>query len=192
MRSGMKQKGHINRERIVQAADDLFYQRGYNQTSFSDIADAAEVPRGNFYYYFKTKDDILKAVVDHRLEGIRALLASWEDELPGPRECLKRYVQIMRNEEKNAVRYGCPMGSLSAELAKTRPDLKEKTAQMFEVMREFLQRQLVALGHAEDAENLSMHLLARVQGAVLVANVYDNKAFLRAEADQISAWIDTL
>ena len=63
----MGTKGDNNRTRIIEAADQLFYQRGYNQTSFSDIADITGIPRGNFYYYFKTKDEILAAVVDARV-----------------------------------------------------------------------------------------------------------------------------
>ena len=55
----MGTKGENNRARIIEAADELFYKRGYNQTSFSDIADITGIPRGNFYYYFKTKEGIL-------------------------------------------------------------------------------------------------------------------------------------
>ena len=51
----MKQQSTNSKEKIVLAADQLFYVRGYNQTSFSDIADETGIPRGNFYYYFKTK-----------------------------------------------------------------------------------------------------------------------------------------
>ena len=48
----MGTKGEGNRQRIIEAADNLFYRRGYNQTSFQDISDATGIPRGNFYYYF--------------------------------------------------------------------------------------------------------------------------------------------
>ena len=54
------------RESIVEAADRLFYQRGYDHTSFADIADDVEISRGNFYHHFKTKDDILAAVISRR------------------------------------------------------------------------------------------------------------------------------
>jgi TetR/AcrR family transcriptional regulator, transcriptional repressor for nem operon len=59
-------RGAENRERIVAAADRLFYERGFQATSFSDIAEAAGVPKGNFYYYFKTKDALLEGVIDWR------------------------------------------------------------------------------------------------------------------------------
>ncbi|HSX63230.1 MAG TPA: helix-turn-helix domain-containing protein, partial [Pseudoxanthomonas sp.] len=49
------------RDHIVEAADQLFYQQGYERTSFSDIAEAVQISRGNFYYHFKSKDEILDA-----------------------------------------------------------------------------------------------------------------------------------
>ena len=55
-----KQQGEEIRQQIVSAANRLFYEQGYNHTSFSEIAEAAAVPRGNFYYYFKSKDDMLE------------------------------------------------------------------------------------------------------------------------------------
>ena len=48
------------RETIVEAADDLFYRQGFEHTSFSDIAERVQISRGNFYYHFKSKDEILE------------------------------------------------------------------------------------------------------------------------------------
>ena len=64
----MSRKSDRTRNRILQAANRLFYRKGFNQTSFTDVVDAADVPRGNIYYYFKTKEDILHAAVEYRLE----------------------------------------------------------------------------------------------------------------------------
>ena len=67
-------RGAENRQRIVDAARDLFYEKGYIATSFTDIARAADIPRGNFYYYFKTKDEILIDVIKSRLETLQKKL----------------------------------------------------------------------------------------------------------------------
>lgn len=63
---------------IVEAADRLFYQRGFEATSFADIAEALSLSRGNFYYHFKTKDEILAAVIARRLASTSAMLEAWE------------------------------------------------------------------------------------------------------------------
>ena len=62
------------RERIVEQADVLFYERGYEATSLADIAAPLGLSRGNFYYHFKTKDEILDAVIDLRLSRTACLL----------------------------------------------------------------------------------------------------------------------
>ncbi len=188
----LKRKGQEFRQHIVQTANRLFYQRGYNQTSFSDIADAAEIPRGNFYYYFKTKDDILEAVVEYRLDGIRAMLAEWDASIAQPADRLKRYVQILLNEEQDILRYGCPMGSLTVELSKTQLALQSRAAEMFTLFYDWLKAQFLALGCGRAARDNALHLLAATQGTVLVVNAFEDSAFLRKEAARLKQWIDEL
>jgi AcrR family transcriptional regulator len=70
--------GQATRDRIVEAADDLFYRQGFEHTSFSDIANAVRISRGNFYYHFKTKDEILDAVIADRITRTQMDLKRWE------------------------------------------------------------------------------------------------------------------
>lgn len=185
----MAEKGEASRQQIIETANRLFYQRGYNQTSFSDIAEAAVIPRGNFYYHFKTKDDILAAVVDYRIEHIRAMLADWDREFADARSRLRRFIQMVRNSGKDLTRYGCPMGSLNIELGKAQPALKAKARKMFDLFRDWLATQLKALGH-KDAAGLALHLLGRAQGIAVVAQVYGDQKYLNQELDQFEAWLD--
>ncbi|MEK9971095.1 MAG: helix-turn-helix domain-containing protein, partial [Ferrovibrio sp.] len=60
LNEGSRRMGdRTTRDDIVEAADGLIYRRGYDHTSFADIADAVRISRGNFYYHFRTKDEIL-------------------------------------------------------------------------------------------------------------------------------------
>lgn len=186
------QKGQRIRQQIVEAANTLFYRRGYNQTSFSDIARAAGIPRGNFYYHFRSKDDILDAVIEFRLQSIRHMLAEWDETIARPVDRLKRLVAILRNDEQDVLRYGCPMGSLNLELAKTRLELQSRAAAMFELFRVWLRRQFEALGPGERADALALHLLARMQGIAMLGTVYRDADFLRREAARLEHWIDAV
>ena len=134
----MKNKGAQNRLRIVESAQDLFYFQGFNHTSFTEIAEAAGVPRGNFYYYFKSKDEILRAVVDHRNQGIRDMLNQWSEEHPEPRDRLRCMVQMMIDNRDNLARYGCPLGSLNMELGKTQDELQGKAIEMIDIFLEWI------------------------------------------------------
>ena len=185
----MATKGEKNRRRIVEAANTLFYQKGYNQTAFSEVAEASGIPKGNFYYYFKSKDELLEAVVDRRMEGIRAMLAEWDGRYPQPRERLKRYVQILLNERQDVLRYGCPMGSLNVELGKTQLALRSRAAEMFSLFLSWLEQQFADLGKGQQAAGLASHLLAMTQGVALIANVYADETFLQAEVERLCRWI---
>src|SRR5260370_38250400 len=66
------------RTRLIETATQLAYGRGFRETSLVDIAEAARVPVGNVYYYFKTKEEPAEAVVERRLEEFRAALTEWE------------------------------------------------------------------------------------------------------------------
>src|ERR1700756_2252903 len=71
---------HIDkRSRLVSAAVGLAYQNGFGATSLADIAREADVPLGNVYYYFKTKDDIGDAIVELRLAQLSAQRQRWNE-----------------------------------------------------------------------------------------------------------------
>lgn len=187
----MGDKGQVNRQRIVEAASQLFYRKGYNQTSFTDIASAAGLPRGNFYYYFKTKDDILQAVIQARLDDLRGRLLAWEAEHPQPRERIRRFARIAADGQQDVLRYGCPIGTLNVELSKTQTPLQAKAGAMFDLFADWLETQLAAMGR-DDARQLALHLLARVQGLTLVANAFSDSAFLKRETADLERWVDAL
>lgn len=180
------------RERIVEAADQLFYQQGYEQTSFSDIADAVQISRGNFYYHFKTKDDILQAVIDARLATLQHILSRWEEELPSPAERILRYIDILITNQAKIKHYGCPVGTLCSELAKLRHASQAEANALFALTRNWLSQQFALLGHKADANNLAMHLIGRGQGIATLANVFHDEKFLKQEVQELRDWLSAL
>jgi len=188
----MKTKGLDNRQRIIEAANMLFYHKGYNQTSFTEIADEAQIPRGNFYYYFKSKDDILSAVIEDRIQHIRPMLTEWDTQYTNPRDRLHRFLTMLLNSEADLVRYGCPMGSLTVELSKTQLALQSKAKHMFDIFVEWLMPQFEALGHKSDARMFALRLLAKGQGVSVISNAYSDTSFLRAEIAELNNWVDQL
>lgn len=187
----MGSKGSANRQRIVDAADHLFYSRGYNQTSFSDISDETGIPRGNFYYYFKTKEEILSAVVDARLDIFKQMLSRCEKNTADPMQRLQNFVQFPLNNEAQVLRYGCPIGSLSVELVKEQDtDLSEKRlTAVFDLIRDWIRQQMNALGLQARSADLSLDLLAKLQGTLMIANIYNDAAFLHRGIEDAKLWL---
>jgi len=188
----MKRKGQLSQQRIVDAASALFYRQGYGSTSFAEVARASGIPKGNFYYYFKSKDDLLGAVIDAHLDAIRGRLAQWEHDEGDPRGRLKRLLLPLQSEADAITRWGCPVGSLNVELGKGSPDRKAHARAMLDLQLAWADRQMRALGHAATARELAIHLVGMIQGAALMGGVYADRDLLEAESARIRAWLDAL
>ena len=186
----MGQKGEALRQRIVAAAGQLFYQQGYENTSFTDIADAVGISRGNFYYHFKGKDEILNAVIESRASGIGQLLQEWDAKYSDPRQRILRYIDMLTDNQENIKNHGCPIGSLCTELAKLNHEMLHNASTMFTVSRDWLTAQFRRLGHGKSARQLAMHLLARAQGIATITNAFEDKTFLRQEVSRLKQWLD--
>lgn len=186
----MLSKGDKTRAEIVEHAKSLFYERGYDGTSFTDIVNAVGVYRGNINYYFKTKDDILKAVIDRHLEEFGALLADWTARHADPRDRLIDFVHMIAERQAALTRYGCPIGTLNTELGKDRPELQRSARALFDLFRDWLAEQFRALGSSSDeAIALALHLLGRAQGVAVIAHVYQDTELLQREVAQMETWI---
>jgi AcrR family transcriptional regulator len=188
----MPTKSERTRQRIVDAANQLFYRKGYSRTSFSDVVAEADVPRGNIYYYFKTKDEILRAVIVHRTEITSTMLSEWDRSIHDPLDRLQRFVRILYDSTPALLRSGCPMGSLTVELAKDQSDLKEEAKKLFDRFQEWLTKQFIELGYPEEAKELSLRLLARGQGIIVIAQVYQDPGFLERGTQEINRWLEEL
>ena len=186
----MGTKGEGNRQRIVDAADDLFYRRGYNQTSFQDISDATGIPRGNFYYYFKTKDEILNAVVNSRIVALTAMLNQCEATSEDARERLLAFSNMLDIMSADVIQSGCPIGTLSSELAKDDTELHEVARQTFTLLRDWTKQQFLTLG-LSNADELSMDLLAKMQGVTVMACAFKDMDFIQRSHQEIKDWINT-
>lgn len=178
------------RDHIVEAADRLFYQRGYEHTSFSDIAEAVKISRGNFYYHFKTKDEILGAVIGLRLASTRTMLERWETEGSDPADRIRRFIDILITNRAQIMRHGCPVGTLCNELAKLDHVARADANRIFTLFRDWLGRQFALLGREADADALAMHLLVRSQGVATLANAFRDEAFIRQEVERMAAWLE--
>ncbi len=187
----MGSKGENNRQRIIDAADQLFYTRGYNQTSFRDISDSTGIPRGNFYYYFKTKDDILSAVIDSRTQLYNDMLAKCEQTATDPCGRLLAFVDTLGSFEDQLIAVGCPIGTLSSELAKDEPHLQAKSREIFELLRSWLAKNFEIAGNAQPMAT-AMDMLARMQGVSVVACAFKDKTYLNRGLGEVRNWVKKL
>lgn len=178
------------REQIVEAADRLFYRGGYEHTSFADIASAVRISRGNFYYHFRSKDEILDAVIEARLGERRQWLARWEARYERPIDRIRAYIDILIQNGAHIRRYGCPIGSLCSELSRLGHAARAEAKALFSLFRTWLASQFELMGAGVEADALAMHLIARSQGVALMAQTFKDDAFVRHEVGLLHEWLE--
>ncbi|WCJ62741.1 TetR/AcrR family transcriptional regulator [Agrobacterium tumefaciens] len=180
------------RELIIEKADALFYEGGFEATSFADIAAVVGISRGNFYHHFKTKDDILEAVIARRIQMTRMMLDGWQEESDGPRERILSFINMLIGNQTKIMAFGCPVGTLCSELAKLDHVAHHRAVEIFGLFRDWLTGQFRELGAGDRAEALALHLLAWSQGAAVMANAFREETFIRNEVAGIEQWLATL
>jgi AcrR family transcriptional regulator len=179
------------RIRLVEAAADLAHRRGFRETSLAEMAEAAGVPLGNVYYYFKTKDALAEALIERWLEEMRGARAAW-DAAGGPIERLEACIEVAAQGRDAVARSGSPIGGLCTELGKAEGPLAVKARALFREQLDWIEAQLHALGAGAEAPALAVHLLAGLQGAALLAHAQGDPALVVYEAEMLKAWVRRL
>lgn len=177
------------KDRIAEAADQLFYERGFEATSFADIAAAVGISRGNFYYHFKTKDEILEAVIVRRMAKTRAMLSDWQAAGGSPLDRITCFIRILIANQAKITLYGCPAGTLVAELGKLNHSAQDQANAIFTLFRDWLCRQFEEMGCGVTSDALAMHLLARSQGATALGQAFGNVDFINSEVGLMLDWL---
>ncbi|MBN7341845.1 TetR/AcrR family transcriptional regulator [Mycobacteroides abscessus subsp. massiliense] len=111
--------GRRTRAAIVDAAAQMMYQKGVAATSLDDILAASSTGKSQLYHYFKDRSDLVKAVVERQTELVLAAqpTLSQIDSMEG----IERWAQaILANHEVPGGPFGCPLGSMAAELKEAR------------------------------------------------------------------------
>ncbi|QNI02041.1 TetR/AcrR family transcriptional regulator [Halomonas sp. SH5A2] len=181
----------LTRDRIVEEADKLFYEQGFEHTSFAQIAEALGISRGNFYYHFKTKDEILDAVIRHRIVCTNSMLDNWELEGRTPTDRIRSFLNILVMNRAKIKRFGCPVGTLCTELAKLNHPAKAHANELFTLFRTWLRRQFEQLGRHDDADELAMHMLAFSQGVATLSSAFQDEKFIQSEVRRLDDWLSS-
>ena len=198
MTDSVTPRGAGKRERLVAGARQVMHQQGIEKTTIADIAQAAEVPVGNVYYYFKTKDELIDASISSHVQDVQVLLASLERHRT-PQARLKALVRALSAQRDLAASHGCPMGSLCSELGKREDGGDHDCSQLLRLPIDWAEKQFRELGRGDarelgrgDARDLAVALMASYQGIALLTNSFRDPQLMAREARRLERWIDSL
>lgn len=183
------------RERLISAADALIHRQGFYRTTLAHIAEEARVPLGNVYYYFKTKEDICKAVVTERKQALSNTLKSCcrRNE---PKDALMNLVKVMIGHSKELAEAGCPLGGLCQELDEQCEELMDCADSCMKYLVDWSTEQFRLMGLGQDEEGrareLGFEYVSRIQGIILLGNILNDSRQLKRQLKAVAAWIEGL
>lgn len=179
------------RERLVEAAGALIHRQGFNQTSLADIARESEVPLGNVYYYFKTKEELAKAVIAGRRAQIDALQEHCEQQCDDPRGQLRCMLEVLRGQAEAVAEHGCPIGSLCQELNKAPSELSDQADSLLRRQLQWARERLETM-RVPDAASLARHFIASLQGGALISHSLHDPEAVNEQVDRLLKILDGL
>ncbi len=153
---------------------------GYRGTSLDDVLRESGVGKGNFYYYFKSKEELGYAILDRIVRGFieRTLEPSFADPSLPPLDRIHRFLDgVLETQRQRNCVGGCPMGNLASELSDVHEGFRRRLAEIFTRWRERLTEALRdaqsdgSLAPACDATRLAQFLVASLEGAILMTKV---------------------
>jgi len=190
-------RGRASRQRIVERAAELFAERGIAATSVDEVLAAAGAGKGQFYHYFHGRDELAAAVVGYRCTQVVAGLSqalSGVSSLAGLEEALAGFVAGFEQLGMP----GCPIGTLSAEVAGRNEDARLQAAAGFDAWERLLadalerMRQQGELRADSRPAVLATGLLASIEGGMVLSQARKDMASLRVAVDaglgQVRAW----
>lgn len=172
-------KGEESRQRLIECAAELFWKNGYSATGISEILKQTGLPKGSFYFYFKSKDDLATAVTEYYqkilLEQFRSSSQGndWES-------FIEEIFDYLFGRATGQTFAGCPYAVMGMETALSKPAVASVFMEGLKKFEHIFQEVLLYSGLSPDhAKILSQRMLSIYQGYLLLGRINNNTSFLK-------------
>jgi TetR/AcrR family transcriptional regulator, transcriptional repressor for nem operon len=173
-------KGAATRDQILDAASRLIHLQGYHCTSLDDVLRESGVGKGNFYYHFRSKEDLGYAIIERLVTAFlaRTLEPAFADAESDVMSQIEGFLDlVLDNQRQRNCVGGCPMGNLASELSDVHEGFRRRLAEIFAEWQRTLTDAL-ARGQARgqlrsdcNPERAAHFLVAALEGAILMTKV---------------------
>ena len=166
------------RDRLINSARFLFWDRGFAGTSMADLLAHAQVNSGSFYHFFESKEALLRDVLEGYLHALRPMVidpAFAQTDKP-----VERIFAILEGYRgrilQTGCQYGCPLGRLALEIDPENRPAHKLIAQNFQgwidAVRECVEELKDRLPRGTDREALATYVLVVMEGGVMLSRSY--------------------
>jgi len=170
-------RGAETRERIIRTAADLFHKQGARATSPDEIIEASRTGKGQFYYYFGSKEGLIHEVLQTYLEEIKTNSSWLNYEINSWKDLQNWFAAQIESQKKYAMTRGCPFGTLGNEVTDRDELVRQDLNLIFEIIKNKLgaffvkEKATGRLAKRADPEQLADFCIAAIQGAMLMGKI---------------------
>ena len=190
-------KGRATRERIIDTAADLIYERGVAAVTLDDVREATETSKSQLYHYFTDKNGLVHAVIERQRVRVLAFHAPKLDSLSSWDDISRWRDAIVVAQAERQCRGGCPLGSLANALAEVDEAARARLSDAFTTWQQLLAdglREMItsgALRRDADPERLAVSTIASLQGGLILAELERDTRPLEIALDAAIAHLKT-
>lgn len=165
----------ITKEEIIKIAVEVFRKQGYHKTSMKDLADACQLHKGSFYYYFKSKEDLMQEVLKalHHYYNQKVFSIAYDEKL----SARSRFIKMFKEQEPIITRgsTGCLFGNLTLETISVTSDFKERLKVFFSDWISAFQAIYQEKHDEVESLQLAQQSVMEIEGAIMMMRLYDDK-----------------
>ncbi|UCE17193.1 MAG: TetR family transcriptional regulator [Gemmatimonadota bacterium] len=186
------------RKKIIDTARELFWKNGYGATGVAQILSHAGIGSGSFYWFFKSKEDLLVAVLEQYLELLDSMIAApafkkSTDPIERIFLILEGYRQIL---EEYDFQLGCPIGNIALELGDKYENVREMTIKNFENWRNMIKKCLHDASNSfppnTDFDAMTVFILTTMEGAMMQARAHKDISYFDDSIVQLRVYFNSL
>ncbi|MNI09328.1 HTH-type transcriptional repressor NemR [compost metagenome] len=188
-----------NKEKILIAAMDLFHGNGFQSTGLEDILSTSGVCKSNFYYHFKSKEELGVRVIERKVEQMRTqfLVHTLDNpQLNAKLRILGLFQRMLEFCEEQGCRKGCFFGNLSLELSDHREELRRPLSQFFTELQQKVEACLVEgtrkkelTGTGMSPRELALAIVSLLQGGLLLMKTHKEASSMRASIKLLAIFV---
>ncbi|ODN41953.1 TetR/AcrR family transcriptional regulator [Piscirickettsia litoralis] len=179
------------RFRLLESARELIHTQGFSKTTLADIAQHADVPLGNVYYYYKTKEMLALAVIERFSKNLKYHLQGLND-LESSVQRLNSLLIEVEEQATTIAQSGHFLNSLSLEFSREQGVLGEATRALFRQLLSWIEQQFIQLVGMERAAEFSQKYMSQLQGASLLTQALADTRILEKQLLDLKRWVESL
>lgn len=155
------------KKKIIFAAAKLFHANGYNNVGIKKILDTLSIPKGSFYHFFSSKDELVLNIIELYIEDTANLTNTVENSIDGVKELFNTLFNRLHNINLSG---GCPVGNLILELSDEKEEFRLKLLDWYNLLEQWIIN-ILNENNIDNSQEKAASIIAAFEGIVMLSKL---------------------